>query len=147
MMTRRRLLRIGLGGFAALTGPLRAQGQPGDHRTAAVQAWRRYTDCQLSQQYVPCFEYISTDARRRWAEQGRSTAAQYAERKAAEQIWFRRFRLVDMRIEGEKALLTARVEGGGERGAWVERIEYLLVRENGGWKIDAIRERTTLYLP
>ncbi len=152
MVTRRHLLRIGIGGLATLTGPPRAQAQPGARVAQAgsgdaVEAWRRYTDCQLSQQYVPCFDHISTDARRRWAEQGWSTAAQYAERKAAEQIWFRRFRLIDMKIDGARAVLTARVAGGGEQGAWVERLEYLLVHEDGGWKIDAIRERTTLYLP
>lgn len=151
IVSRRDLLRIAAGGLAVLAGPPahaqpRGPSAPGG-RDAAVDAWRKYTQCQLSRQYAPCFDHISTDARRRWAEQGRKAAAQYAEAKGSEEIWFRRFQLIDVKIEGQNAILTVRVEGGGGHGEFGERVEYLLVREAGGWKIDAIRERQTLYLP
>lgn len=148
IVSRRDVLKIAAGWLAVLAGPPAAPAQSrGGGRDAAVEAWRKYTQCQLSRQYAPCFDHISTDARRRWAEQGRKAAAQYAEAKAFEEIWFRRFQLIDVKIEGERAILTVRVEGGGDHGEFRERVEYLLVREDGGWKIDAIRERQTLYLP
>jgi hypothetical protein len=152
IVSRRDVLKIAAGGLAVLARPPAAPAQPRGlgapgGRDAAVEAWRKYTQCQLSRQYALCFPHISTDARRRWAEQGRKAAAQYAEAKASEEIWFRRFQLIDVKIEGERAILTVRVEGGGDHGEFRERVEYLLVREDGGWKIDAIRERQTLYLP
>jgi hypothetical protein len=116
-------------------------------RRGALQVWQKYAQCEKTREFRPCFGFLSKGALRIWAAKGVKTDEHYRDDKGSEEIQFSDVKVLGVRRRGEKITITARARGGGERGPFEARREYILVRENGDWKIDLIMEGTVKYLP
>lgn len=116
-------------------------------RQAALRVWRQYAECEKTRQFRPCFRLLSKGALRLWEDQGIKTDDQYYDVKGSEEIRFDDFKVLNVQRTRQQSIITTRATGGGERGTFDAQIEYVLVQENGEWKVDTIIEGNKKYLP
>ncbi len=134
--------------IAASPAPARAHSVPTQAEVSrAVQIWKRYTDCERSRQFEPCFALLSKNVRRAWADTGRATADEYAFIRGGEGIAFDELRLLRVRKSPGRVVLVVRARGRGPDGAFEQLWEYALLREGSEWKIDGKREGLHEALP
>ncbi|HET8577830.1 MAG TPA: hypothetical protein VFO18_12065 [Methylomirabilota bacterium] len=113
----------------------------------AVQVWKRYTECEWSRRFEPCFSLLSKNVRRAWTDTGRSNAEAYAFVRGGEEITFDELRLLRVRKSPGRVVLVVRARGRGPDGAFEQLWEYALLREGAEWKIDGKREGLHEALP
>jgi len=137
-----------LAALALCPAPVRAHSVPTPAEIArAVQAWKRYAECERSQRFEPCFVLLSANVRRAWTDTGRATADAYAFVRGGEEIAFDELRLLRVRKSPGRVVLVVRARGRGTAGAFEQLWEYALLREGGQWKIDGKREGLRETLP
>lgn len=137
--------RDGEGSRTHAAGGMRSSTEIG--RSLALEVWQRYTQCEKTREFRPCFTLLSKDTLRIWEERGVKTADEYRDDKGSGEVWFTDFKVLNVGRSDGKIVITARARGGGERGAFEVQREYILVPENGDWKLEMIREGTVRYLP
>lgn len=147
----RRLAALALAGLAALAAwpaPAQAHSVPSQAEVSrAVQVWKRYTECERSRRFEPCFALLSKNVLRAWADTGRATADEYAFVRGAEEIAFDDLTLLRVRKSPGRVVLVVRARGRGPDGAFEQLWEYALLREGSAWKVDGKREGLHEALP
>ena len=132
-------------GTVELTGNGSSQAEDRDR---AMKVWSRYVQCLKDRRFEACFGLLSRNVLETWRKQhGVTTSAKYAEVKGTEEITYTELRTIRVKRVGLHILIVARVRGSGERGAFVSETEFVLVKENGNWRIDRMSEGGVDYLP
>jgi hypothetical protein len=114
---------------------------------SALEVWEKYTQCEKTREFRPCFALLSRNTLRIWQEQGIKTVDEYDDSKGSGEVWFSDFKVLNVAKSDRRIIITAWAKGGGERGDFEAQREYILVLENDKWKVDTIREGTVRYLP
>jgi hypothetical protein len=118
------------------------------NRENALKVWNQYVRCLKDRRFKPCFGLLSGNTLQIWRElYGVTTGAQYADVKGSEEVAYTDVQMTTIRRQGPRIIITARAQGVGEGGAFVSEKEFVLVNENGEWRIDEIKEGGIDYLP
>jgi hypothetical protein len=136
-------------GVLGILGGGLASGEPlvSSLEREAVAIWRMYAACERSGEFRQCYPLLSKRAQAVWARQGVTTAQGYKDVKGSEEIFYEELTVRAVRRHGSAVILSVDARGGGERGRFVARIEYRLISEDGGWKVDRIWEGGSVFLP
>src|SRR6266850_2422000 len=137
----RRVLMVAFGVVTTACGAGTSSDPTSDSGSTEVrQVWARYTACEISRDFRPCYVLLSAERRRWWNEHGGSTPEAYYDVKGSEEIAFRDFNLVTIRESLGATSVVADASTSGEADERRVRREYRFVKEPGGWKIVTIQE-------
>ncbi len=141
-------LPLALAVFGVTVGPAHGHGAPSAAEVSkAVEVWRQYSQCEKTRRFASCFELLSRNVRRRWAERSITTAADYAEAKGAEPVTYEAFHVVRVRRSPARQVVVVLVTLRNAAGQYYETHEYDVIREGAQWKIDGKREGQYEFLP
>ena len=110
-------------------------------------AWTRYTECETSRNFRPCYTLLSAEMRRWWDDHGGPTPEGYYDVKGSEPVGYHDFSLVAIRESGVTTSVFADATRTGEAGERRTRIEYVFVKEPDGWKISKVRQGGRDFVP
>jgi hypothetical protein len=134
--------------LASILSAAYVYGQTIEVERDVVTVWDQYARCEETMKYRPCFGVLSDAARRGWSQQHRVTNAdEYEQQKLRND--YADLRLTLLRANRSGATVTLRVLASGlnEGRSFLTYQEYVLVREQGRWKIDHVQVQGKTVLP
>ena len=123
-------------------------GQTIEVEREVVTVWDQYARCEESMKYRPCFGLLSGAARRGWSQQHRVTNSdEYEQQKLRNDYAGLRLTLLRANWSDATVILRVLASGLNEGRSFLTYQEYVLVREQGRWKIDHVQVQGKTVLP
>jgi hypothetical protein len=114
----------------------------------ALTAWEQYARCEETMKYRSCFDDLSNAARRGWSQQhGVTNSDEYEQQKLRNDYADLRLTLLRANRSGATVILRVLASGLNEGRSFLTYQEYILVREQGRWKIDGVQMQGKSLLP
>lgn len=114
-------------------------------RDQAVTVLKQYIECERGD-WKPCFALLSKDALQIWASQGVKTKEEYDEVRRSDESSFGELKVLQMEQVGRALVVKSKIKRFGVASD-TAYIHFYLVKEDGQWKIDRMKEGPLEYLP